>query len=70
MVEYGEHGSLLRAILAGLGHYVNLVNRIALNYVDRIICVSRRQCEILVEHIPELKGRTTAIYNPPPPLPG
>ena len=70
MVEYGEHGSLLRAILAGLGHYVNLVNRIALNYVDRVICVSRRQCEILVEHIPELKGRTTVIYNPPPPLPG
>jgi len=32
--------------------------------------VSRRQCEILVEHIPELKGRTTVIYNPPPPLPG
>jgi glycosyltransferase involved in cell wall biosynthesis len=70
MVEYGEHRSLLRAILAGLGHYVNLVNRIALNYVDKVICVSRRQCEILVEHIPELKGRTTVIYNPPPPLPG
>jgi glycosyltransferase involved in cell wall biosynthesis len=70
MVEYGEHGSLLRAILAGLGHYVNLINRIALNYVDRVICVSRRQYEILVEHIPELKGRTTVIYNPPPPLPG
>jgi glycosyltransferase involved in cell wall biosynthesis len=70
MVEYGEHGSLLRAILAGLGHYMNLVNRIALNYVDRVICVSRRQCEILVEHIPELKGRTTVIYNPPPPLQG
>jgi glycosyltransferase involved in cell wall biosynthesis len=69
MVEYGEHGSLPRAILAGLGHYVNLVNRIALNYVDRVICVSRRQCEILVEHIPELKGRTAVIYNPPPPLP-
>jgi glycosyltransferase involved in cell wall biosynthesis len=70
MVEYGEHGSLLRAILAGLGRYVNIVNRIALNYVDKVICVSRRQCEILVEHIPELKGRTTVIYNPPPPLPG
>ena len=70
MVEYGEHGSLLRAILAGLGHYVNIVNRIALNYMDRVICVSRRQCEILVEHIPELKGRTAVIYNPPPPLPG
>jgi glycosyltransferase involved in cell wall biosynthesis len=70
MVEYGEHESLLRAILVGLGHYVNTVNRIALNYVDRVICVSRRQCEILVEHIPEPKGRTTVIYNPPPPLPG
>jgi glycosyltransferase involved in cell wall biosynthesis len=70
MVEYGEHGSLLRAILAGLGHYVNIVNRIALNYVDRVICVSRRQYEILVEHIPELRGRTTVIYNPPLPLPG
>jgi glycosyltransferase involved in cell wall biosynthesis len=70
MVEYGEHGSLLRALLAGLGHYVNLVNGIALKYVDRVICVSRRQCEILVDHVPELRGRTAVIYNPPPPLPG
>jgi glycosyltransferase involved in cell wall biosynthesis len=49
---------------------VNIVNRIALNYVDRVICVSRRQCEILVEHIPELEGKTTVIYNPSPPLQG
>jgi len=69
MVEYGEHGSLPRAVLAGLGHYVNLVNRIALKYVDRVVCVSRRQCEILLKHILELKGRTTVVYNPPPPLP-
>jgi glycosyltransferase involved in cell wall biosynthesis len=69
IVEYGEHKSLARALIAEIGHHVNYVNRCALKYVDRVICVSRRQREIIEEAIPEVKGRITVIYNPLPDLP-
>ena len=68
-VELKENRSLLRAIASGFGHYINIINRIALLYADKIICVSRRQCEILEKYAPEIKGKTDVIYNPPPPMP-
>ena len=68
IVEYEEHESLARALIAGIGHYVNYVNRCALKYVDRVICVSRRQCEIILKYLPELRNRAVVIYNPLPPL--
>jgi hypothetical protein len=69
IVEYREHGSLLRALLAGLGHYVNYVNRLAVMFADKIICVSQRQYEILLRYLPELREKAVVVYNPPPPLP-
>ncbi len=69
IVELGEHGSITRALLSGVGHYVNLVNRLALYYADRVICVSRGQLEILSIRIPILRGKAVVIYNPPPPIP-
>jgi len=69
IVEYREHGSLLRALLAGFGHYVNYVNRLAVMFADKIICVSQRQYEVLLRYLPELKEKAVAVYNPPPPLP-
>jgi glycosyltransferase involved in cell wall biosynthesis len=68
IVEYEEHGSLARALMAGIGHYINYVNRYALKYVDRAICVSKRQCEIILKYLPELRDRTIVVYNPPPPF--
>jgi glycosyltransferase involved in cell wall biosynthesis len=71
LVERMEHGSLLRAAAAGLGHYANrAVGLLALRRADAVVCVSRRQRDILLKHIPELKGKIAVIYNPPPPLPG
>ena len=70
LVEYGKHGSLPRATAAGLGYYVNrAVSMLVLRCADAVVCVSRRQREILLKHLPELKSKTTVIYNPPPPLP-
>jgi glycosyltransferase involved in cell wall biosynthesis len=69
MVERREHDSLLRAVFAGLGHYINLVSRLALHYADKVICVSRRQHEILIKNMPMLKGKTIMVYNPLPQLP-
>jgi glycosyltransferase involved in cell wall biosynthesis len=69
IVEYREHGSLLRALLAGLGHYVNYVERLAITSADNVICVSQRQCEILLRYLPELREKAVVVYNLPPPLP-
>jgi glycosyltransferase involved in cell wall biosynthesis len=69
IVEYREHRSLLRALLAGFGHHINRVNRYAIIYADRVICTSQRQYEILLKYLPELRSKAVVIYNPPPPLP-
>jgi glycosyltransferase involved in cell wall biosynthesis len=70
LVERMEHGSLPRATAAGLGHCANrAVGLLALRCADAVVCVSRRQRDILLRYIPELRGKTAVIYNPPPPLP-
>jgi len=69
IVELGEHESLLRALLAGFGYYINYINRLAVVLADRIICVSRKQCEIILRYIPEVRNKAEVIYNPPPPMP-
>jgi glycosyltransferase involved in cell wall biosynthesis len=69
IVELGEHKSMLRAFLAGFGHYINYINRFAAMLADKIICVSHRQCEIILRHIPEIRNKAEVIYDPPPPIP-
>jgi len=69
VVELGESGSLLRAVASGFGHYANALNRVALLHADSVICVSRRQCEILEKHAPEVRGKAAVVYNPLPPMP-
>jgi glycosyltransferase involved in cell wall biosynthesis len=70
LVERMEHGSLPRAAAAGLGHYANrAVSLLALRCADAVVCVSKRQRDILLRYIPGLRGKTAVIYNPPPPLP-
>jgi glycosyltransferase involved in cell wall biosynthesis len=36
---------------------------------DKIVCVSHRQCEIILKRIPKIKNKAEVIYNPPPPIP-
>jgi len=50
-----------------LHHYLTRKARKSLEYVDRIICVSKRQEYIINDAIPFTRGKTTIIYNPPPP---
>jgi len=69
IVERGEHDSLLRAVVSGLGYYINRVNALSLYFADKIICASKKQREILVGHVPAIQGKTTVVYNPPPPAP-
>lgn len=69
VVELGESGSIFRAVASGFGHYVNVLSRVALLYADRVICVSKRQCEILERYAPEVRGKAAVVYNPLPPMP-
>lgn len=34
---------------------------------DKIVCVSERQADIIIDQVPELKDKIVAIYNPIPP---
>jgi len=69
IVERCEHGSLLRTVFAGIGHYINFASRLALHHADKVICVSRRQYEVLSENLPMLRNKVAVTYNPLPRLP-
>ncbi len=51
---------------AAIGKLITWYARKTLDYVDVIVCVSKRQKEILSMSIPFLKKRLTYIYNPIP----
>jgi len=70
IVEQGEHGSLVRTIFSGVGHYINSLNALALYSVDQIICVSKAQYEILARHLRPVREKGIVIYNPPPSISG
>jgi len=67
--EVLEHGSVARALFAGLTSPMNRLCRIWLKDVDAIICVSRRQYEIIKSMLPELADKIKIVYNPPPAIP-
>ncbi len=50
-----------------LHHHLTSIVRKSLKYVDKIICVSKRQEYIINDAIPWTREKTTVIYNPPPP---
>jgi len=64
--EILEHGSIARALLAGFTSPMNRLCRIWLREADRMICVSRRQAEIIGNMAPELASKLKVIYNPLP----
>jgi len=64
IVELNEHRSLLRTFFSTIGHYTNFINKLSLFYADKIICVSKRQLEILTKYIPLIKDRSIVVYNP------
>ncbi|MEM0010812.1 MAG: glycosyltransferase family 4 protein [Candidatus Bathyarchaeia archaeon] len=67
--EVLEHGSVTRALFAGFTSPMNRLCRVWLRDADVIICVSRRQAEIISELAPELTGKLKVIYNPLPNIP-
>jgi len=66
--EVLEHGSVLRA-LGALSAPANMLCRMWLREADTIVCVSRRQANIISDLAPELAHKIKVIYNPLPDIP-
>ncbi|WP_342784734.1 glycosyltransferase family 4 protein [Thermofilum sp.] len=67
--EVLEHRSVARALLAKLTSPMNKLCRIWLRDADVMMCVSRRQAEIISRLALEFAGKLRAIYNPLPDIP-
>jgi glycosyltransferase involved in cell wall biosynthesis len=62
--ERRTHGSIIRTLLSPLSYTTYLLNKKHIREADKIICVSRRQAEILARNDPYLLNKIDAIYNP------
>ena len=40
-----------------------------ISMADAVICVSKRQAQIISEVTPQLRNKAVVVYNPPPPMP-
>ncbi|KSW10767.1 hypothetical protein CF15_08280 [Pyrodictium occultum] len=67
--EVYEHGSVGRAVLGSLATPLIGLYRLWVRQADAVVCVSRRQAEIVAEIAPELRGRIRVVYNPLPDVP-
>ena len=67
--EILEHGSVARALFAGFTSPMNRLCRVWLRDADVIICVSRRQAEVIGGLAPELTEKLKVVYNPLPNIP-
>jgi len=66
LAERYDHDSILRTVLAGIFRPINVVYRLALDYADKIVFVSKRQLEIYLKHFPSIKTKAVVVYNPLP----
>ncbi len=64
--ELLEHDSIKRAIAGSLLTPIILLCRTWMREADTIICVSKRQAEIIAKSAPELAGKLKVVYNPLP----
>lgn len=66
LFELAKHASFSRALLGSLLSPLNLLGRMCVAEADEIVCVSKRQAEIIGREAPELAEKIGVIYNPLP----
>jgi glycosyltransferase involved in cell wall biosynthesis len=64
-----EHGSIKRAIAGSLFVPITALCKEWVSKADVVICVSRRQAEIISNSAPELAHKIKVVYNPLPETP-
>jgi len=67
--ELLEHGSIKRAMAGSLFVPMTALCRNWVSKADVVICVSRRQAEIISDRAPELAHKIRVVYNPLPETP-
>jgi glycosyltransferase involved in cell wall biosynthesis len=67
--EILENRSVIKSILSTLMTPLNRLVRSWIAKADLILCVSKRQAEIIRYKLPELTEKIKVIYNPPPDIP-
>lgn len=58
-----------RALASGCFASLNRLGRAWVSHADNVICVSKRQAEVISGHASELRKKIRVIYNPPPDIP-
>jgi len=67
--EIWVNDSLPRALALPISYIVYRASRMWLEQADDIVCVSKRQAEIVEKQIPSISRRLKVVYNPPPEVP-
>jgi glycosyltransferase involved in cell wall biosynthesis len=65
--EFFIQKSVSRALLCPISYTLYLQSKKWISQADKVICVSRRQAEIIADQAPELRNKIEVIYNPLPP---
>jgi glycosyltransferase involved in cell wall biosynthesis len=66
--ESHQH-SLAKALIVSPLTPINRLARKNVSQADIVICISKKQREIIEEAMPEIRGKTTVVYNPLPNIP-
>jgi len=69
LFELSEHASFSRALLGTLLTPFSRLARACTVQADEIMCVSKRQAQIVGRKAPELAEKITVVYNPLPEIP-
>jgi glycosyltransferase involved in cell wall biosynthesis len=65
--EFHIQKSISRALLCPISYTSYLQSKKWISQADKVICVSRRQAEIIADQVPELRDKIEVVYNPLPP---
>jgi glycosyltransferase involved in cell wall biosynthesis len=65
--EFHIQKSILRTLLCPLSYTLYPQSRKWVSQADKVICVSKRQAEIIANQAPELRDKIEVVYNPLPP---
>jgi len=65
--EFFIQKSISRALLCPISYTLYLQSKKWISQADKVVCVSKRQAEIIADQAPELRDKIEVVYNPLPP---
>jgi glycosyltransferase involved in cell wall biosynthesis len=65
--EFFIQKSVSRALLSPISYTLYLQSKKWISQADKVVCVSKRQAEIIADQAPGLRDKIEVVYNPLPP---